>query len=73
MGVRWYFIVVLIYRFLMISDVEHLFLKRFYSFIFRQRGREGEREGEKHQGVVATHMPPAGDLAATQACALTGN
>ena len=26
-------------------------------------GREGEREGEKHQGVVACHAPPTGDLA----------
>ena len=26
---------------------------------FRERGREGEREGEKHQCVV---VPPAGDL-----------
>ena len=25
--------------------------------------REGEREGEKHQGVVAFLMPPSGDLA----------
>ena len=25
-----------------------LFLKRFYLFIFRERGKEGEREGEKH-------------------------
>ena len=36
-------------------------------FIFRDRGREGEREGEKHQCVgetlVASHTPPAGDLA----------
>ena len=32
-------------------------------FIFRKRGREGEREGEKHQCVVASHTPPAGDLA----------
>ena len=30
---------------------------------FRQRGREGEREGQKHQCVVASHMPPTGDLA----------
>ena len=30
---------------------------------FRQRGREGEREGEKHQCVFASHMPPIGDLA----------
>ena len=40
---------------------------------FRERGREGEREGEKHQCVVASHAPPTGDLARTQACALTGN
>ena len=35
----------------------------FYVFIFRQREREGEREGEKHQCVVAPRMPPTGDLA----------
>ena len=40
-----------------------LFFKRFYLFIFRQTGREGEREGEKHQYVVASRAPPAGDLA----------
>ena len=40
-----------------------IFLKRFYLFIFRERGREGEREGEKHQCVVVSHTPPAGDLA----------
>ena len=32
-------------------------------FIFRQRGREGHREGEKHQCMVASHMAPTGDLA----------
>ena len=32
-------------------------------FIFRERGREGEREGEKHQCVVASRTPPTGDLA----------
>ena len=32
-------------------------------FIFRQRGREGEREGEKHQCVVASRVPHTGDLA----------
>ena len=31
--------------------------------IFRERGREGEREGEKHQCVVASLTPPTGDLA----------
>ena len=27
------------------------------------KGREGEREGEKHQYVVASHVSPTGDLA----------
>ena len=35
----------------------------FYSFIFRESGKEGERMGEKHQCVVASHAPPTGDLA----------
>ena len=26
-------------------------------------GRKGEKEGEKHQCVVASHMAPTGDLA----------
>ena len=39
------------------------FLLFIYLFIFRERGREGEREGEKHQCVVASHMAPIGDLA----------
>ena len=30
-------------------------------FIFRERGREGEREGEKHDCVVASPAPPTGD------------
>ena len=42
--------------------VSFLFL-RFYLSLFRERGREGEREGEKHQCVVASHVPPTGDLA----------
>ena len=31
-------------------------------FIFRERGKEGEREGEIHC-LVASRMPPTGDLA----------
>ena len=31
--------------------------------MFRERGREGEREGEKHQCVVASCVPPPKDLA----------
>ena len=42
------------------KDKERIFLKRFYLFIFRERGREGEREGEKHQCAVAYHTPPTG-------------
>ena len=38
-------------------------LLRFYLFIFRERGREGEREGKKHQYVVASHVPTTVDLA----------
>ena len=41
----------------------NLFLKDFIHFIFRQGGRDGEREGEKHQCVVASRVPPTGDLA----------
>ena len=40
----------------------YIFKNRFYLFIYMQ-GREGEREGEKHQCVVASHTPPTGDLA----------
>ena len=40
------------------------FLKDFiYLFIFRETGREGERDREKHQCVVASCAPFAGDLA----------
>ena len=35
----------------------------FYLFVIRERGREGQRVGEKHQCVVASHMPPTGDPA----------
>ena len=37
--------------------------KYFIYFIFRQRRREGEREGEKYQCVVASHLPCSEDLA----------
>ena len=40
-----------------------MYFKIFYLFIFRERGREGEREGEKQQSVVASCVPPTGDLA----------
>ena len=46
-----------------LTDYASFFLKRFCSFIFRERGREGERGAVKHQCVVASCMPPTGDLA----------
>ena len=39
------------------------FFKRFYLFIFGEKGRDGEREEEKHEWVVAFHTLPTGDLA----------
>ena len=46
---------------------------RFYLFICRERGKEGQREGEKHQSVGAFHTLLLGTSPATQACTLTGN
>ena len=43
----------------------HHFLKDYlfiYLFIFRERGKEGER-GEKHQCVVGSCVSPTGDMA----------
>ena len=46
----------------MINDIRKYFFKVLFIF-FRERAREGEREGEKHQCVFASHSPPTGDLA----------
>ena len=51
----------------------HIYFLRFYLFIFRERVREEEREGEKYQCVVASDSPLLGTWPATHACALTGN
>ena len=64
----------------------HFFLK---DFIFKERGREGERQGEKHQCICERNIDPISCLShasstlpacpqpetwpANQACALTGN
>ena len=39
------------------------FFFNFYLFIFREKWREGEREGQKNPCVVASHVAPTGDLA----------
>ena len=48
---------------MIIKGANFFFIQRFYLFILRERGREGEREGEKYPCVVASHMPATGDLA----------
>ena len=45
---------------------------KMYLFIFRQREREVEINGEKHQCVVVS-CTLLGAWRATQACTLTGN
>ena len=52
------------------SDVSFF---KFNLFIFREREREGETEGEKYQCVLVSHVPLLGTWPATQACALTCN
>ena len=42
-------------------------------FIFREREREGQREGKKHHHVVAYSMSPTGDLACNPSMCVTGN
>ena len=38
------------------------FFKDFI-YLFLERGKEGKREGEKYPCVVASRVPPTGDLA----------
>ena len=45
-----------------ISSQANHFLEKIL-FIFRETGKEREKEGKENQHVVASHMPPAGDLA----------
>ena len=37
--------------------------KKYFIYLFLERGREAVREGEKHHCVVASSTPPTGDLA----------
>ena len=55
------------------AEIFTLFLFKDFIYFLRERGREGERDGEKHQCVVASHMPLMGTWPATWACALNGN
>ena len=57
----------------------YCFFLRFFKFILRETGREGEKEGKKHQCARETsicclsHVPWLGTNFATQSCALTRN
>ena len=42
--------------------MDNIFFKDFV-YLFLETGREGKREGKKHQCVVASCVPPTGDLA----------
>ena len=55
------------------TGVFFLIFKKDFIYLFLEREREEEREGEKHHHVVGSRVPPTGDPAATQACALPGN
>ena len=61
-----------------LARVHYSFFKKdFYLFIFRERRRERERKGEKHQcareaSIGASHTPLSRGPACNQACALTG-
>ena len=63
------------FKFFIIFSEHYLtFKKRFYLFVFSERGREGEREAEKHWWTREISLScPTRDLAPTLACALTRN
>ena len=46
-----------------IQNLCPFFFKKYFIYLFLERGREGEKEGEKHQRVVASYSLPTGDLA----------
>ena len=50
-----------------------LFFKKDFIYLFLEKEKEGKREGEKHQCVVAAHTPLLGTWPVTQACVLTRN
>ena len=40
-----------------------MIFKKDFTYLLLERGKKGERKGEKQHCVVASHMPPTGDLA----------
>ena len=62
-----------------IDSIHFIFISFYFFTDSRKRGREGEREGEKHRCERETligcllHVPQLGTKLATQVWALTGN
>ena len=48
-----------------------IIFRKYFIYLLLERGREGEREGEK-QPLVAPHLDPDQDEPTTQVCALKG-
>ena len=57
----WYSGILQVYP-VVVMEEGWIFFKDFI-YLFLERGREGEKEGEKYQCVVASRAPPTGDLA----------
>ena len=49
-------------EFMVVTFTRPFFFFKIFIYFFREMGREGEREGEEHQCVVASHLVPTGDL-----------
>ena len=63
-GHSWFHINFRMFLYISVKNVFVVFLKDFiYSFLFSERGREGEREEEKYQCMVASYVPYTDDLA----------
>ena len=45
------------------SKAFYFIIFKDFIYLFLERRREGERQGEKHQCVVASCMTPTGDVA----------
>ena len=56
-----------------LKDIFLLIFKRFYLFIFRQRGRKGERKERNISVCLPLEHPRLGTWPSNQAYALTGN
>ena len=53
--------------------ISHRYLKKCVIYLFLEKGKGKEKEGEKHRCVVVSHTPLLGTWPATQAFALIGN